>query len=325
MKGFLLVFCFPISVFAQDVTGIWTGSLYTQGNELPYELVISQTGDKFSGYSLTTFSIEGVPNTGLKSMKIKNKHGKVTIEDDELIDDNYTIKSKRMMLFSVLTVTGQDSSLMLTGAFNARSYNNTSYKGTILLKKKSNQSQTTLVKKLAQLSLLEELSFLQPEKKTIVVSSSTAAKDPEPEKGNQFVEKIPSTPPITPLRAIVTTPAAQLAARKIETLQTIGFAADSIVLSLYDNGQVDGDTVSVVMNGQIIIPKRGLSEKAITYTIYTQPGLGDSLQLIMYAENLGRIPPNTGLLVVVEGGNRHEIRFSGDLQRNSAILLKRRR
>ena len=257
-------------------------------------------------------------------MKIKNKNGKVTIEDDELIDDNYTIKSKRMMLFSVLTVTGHDSTLMLSGAFNARSYNNTSYKGTIMLKKKSNQSQTSLVKKLAQLSLLDELSFLQPEKETIVVTSSTAAKDPEPKKGNQFAEQVPSAR-VTPVSPVIIKPAAQLAARKIETLQTISFAADSIVLSLYDNGQVDGDTVSLVLNGQIIIPKRGLTEKAITYTIYTQPSLGDSLQLIMYAENLGSIPPNTGLLVVVEGGNRHEVRFSGDLQRNSAIILKRRR
>ena len=77
MKAILLFFCFPLSTFAQDVTGIWTGSLYTQGNELPYELVISQAGDKFSGYSLTTFSFDGILNTGLKSMKIKNKNGKV--------------------------------------------------------------------------------------------------------------------------------------------------------------------------------------------------------------------------------------------------------
>ncbi|HEX6192964.1 MAG TPA: hypothetical protein VFZ42_11405 [Chitinophagaceae bacterium] len=324
MKAFFLIFCLPISTIAQDVTGIWTGTIYTQGNELPYELVISNAENKLSGYSLTTFTINGVPNSGLKSMKIKNKNGKLTIEDDELIDDNYTIKSKRMMLFSVLTVTGKDSSLMLTGPFNARSYNNTSYKGTILLKKKSNHSQTSLVKKLEQLSLHKELSFLQPEKKTVVVSSSTATRDPEPKKGNQFAEKVP-TPPLQPVSPVITAPAAQLAARKIQTLQTIGFVSDSIVLFLYDNGQVDGDTVSVVLNGQIIIPKRGLSEKAITYTIYTQPGLGDSLQLVMYAENLGRIPPNTGLLVVIDGSNRHEVRFSGDLQQNSAIILKRRR
>jgi len=45
----------------------------------------------------------------------------------------------------------------------------------------------------------------------------------------------------------------------------------------------------------------------------------------MYAENLGIIPPNTGLLIVQEGNNRYEIRFEGNFQKNSAIILKRKR
>jgi hypothetical protein len=45
----------------------------------------------------------------------------------------------------------------------------------------------------------------------------------------------------------------------------------------------------------------------------------------MYAENLGRIPPNTGLLTLMDGEDRYDIRFSGDFQKNSAIILKRKR
>ena len=71
--------------------------------------------------------------------------------------------------------------------------------------------------------------------------------------------------------------------------------------------------------------KQGLSTTAITKTIYMTPDLGDSLQLIMYAENLGSIPPNTGLLILQDGNDRYEIRFAGDLQKNAAIILKRRR
>ena len=48
--------------------------------------------------------------------------------------------------------------------------------------------------------------------------------------------------------------------------------------------------------------------------------MGDSITLIMYAENLVSIPPNTGLLVVHDGEDVYEIRFSGDLQKNSAIV-----
>ena len=88
---------------------------------------------------------------------------------------------------------------------------------------------------------------------------------------------------------------------------------------------MDGDTVSVVVNGKVIMGKKGLSTKAITETLYITPEMGDSLQMIMYAENLGAIAPNTGLLIVLDGKDRYEIRFSGDLNKNAAIIFKRSR
>ena len=117
----------------------------------------------------------------------------------------------------------------------------------------------------------------------------------------------------------------ELGKRKIETIRTVDFKSDSLVLTLYDNGVVDGDTVSVILNGKIIMPNEGLSTKAITKTIYITPDLGDSLQLIMYAENLGSIPPNTGLLIIQDGDDSYQIRFAGDLQKNSAIILRRKK
>jgi hypothetical protein len=36
----------------------------------------------------------------------------------------------------------------------------------------------------------------------------------------------------------------------------------------------------------------------------------------MYAESLGTIPPNTGLLIVQDGDNRYEIRFEGTKQKS---------
>jgi hypothetical protein len=117
--------------------------------------------------------------------------------------------------------------------------------------------------------------------------------------------------------------AADIATRKIETIQTVEITQDSLVLSLFDNGVVDGDTVSVLINGKVIWPRVGLLVKATNKTIYLTPDMGDSIFVVMYAENLGSIPPNTGLLVIRDGGIDHEIRFSGDLKKNSAIILKR--
>jgi hypothetical protein len=112
--------------------------------------------------------------------------------------------------------------------------------------------------------------------------------------------------------------------RNTELQQTVYFKSDSLQLSLFDNGEVDGDTVSVLMNGKILFSKERLSTNAVRKTISIDPSL-DSIQLVMYAENLGSIPPNTGLLVVKDGKDIYEIRFSGDLKKNAAIVFKRKK
>jgi hypothetical protein len=142
---------------------------------------------------------------------------------------------------------------------------------------------------------------------------------PKPEPTKSDIVKSP--PVITKPPQIA---ASQLATRQIENIRNVSFKSDSLVISLYDNGEIDGDTVSVVLNGNIIIARQGLSTNAITKTIYPSQGYGDSLQLIMYAENLGSIPPNTGILILQDGDDRYEIRFAGDLQKNSSIILKRK-
>ena len=106
--------------------------------------------------------------------------------------------------------------------------------------------------------------------------------------------------------------------------QVVSIKSDSLQLSLYDNGEVDGDTVSVLLNGITILERQGLSTRAVKKTIYL-PKDYDSLQIVMYAETLGSIPPNTGLLVIRDGQDTYEIRFSGDLQKNAGILLRRRK
>ncbi len=123
----------------------------------------------------------------------------------------------------------------------------------------------------------------------------------------------------------VTAAAANVAERKMNNTQSVFFESDSLVLTLYDNGEVDGDTVSVLMNGEIIFAKEGLSTKANSKTIYAGKGMQDSLSLVMYAENLGSIPPNTGLLIIMDGEKRYEVRFSADLKTNAAILLRRKK
>ena len=139
------------------------------------------------------------------------------------------------------------------------------------------------------------------------------------------VVSAPPPPRPKPTPVVAPNSASDLGKRNIETIQTVFFKTDSLVLTLYDNGEVDGDTVSVVINGRVFMGRKGLTTKPISDTYYITEETGDSLQMIMYAENLGTIAPNTGLLIVQDGRDRYEIRFSGDLTKNAAIIFKRQR
>ena len=357
---FLILFLLPLHILAQDITGIWVGHLEAAGTKLPFELAISGNGkEDFTGYSHTIFTFNGIDNIGVKTIKLKNKKGNVSLEDDELVFSNYTTPPRRVKMMGKLFLRTSDSLLVLTGSFFTRTIDyrepdKTSFTGTVYLRRQKGFPQTQLIAKLDELGLLHTLSFaperyrkkeepataavittpepLPVKKETVIETTKTKAANKPKQKPKETIAKkeiekkaeVPAPPSNTTVVA-TTGAAAAIAKRKTEVIRNVFFTADSLVLSLYDNGTVDGDTVSVVLNGQVIIAKKGLTENAIRTTIHISPRQGDSLQLIMYAENLGSIPPNTGVLVIQDGNNRNEIRFAGDMQKSSAIILKRRR
>lgn len=151
-------------------------------------------------------------------------------------------------------------------------------------------------------------------------STATQAKQLKERQAAQSTKVIP----VNEAEPKVIVPAAEVNQRVTVLQQAVYFSSDSLQISLYDNGEVDGDTVSVLMNGKIIMAKEGLSTKAVQKTIYAGQNK-DDIELVMYAENLGAIAPNTGLLVVHDGKSIYEIRFSGDLQKNASIILRRRK
>ena len=155
----------------------------------------------------------------------------------------------------------------------------------------------------------------EPEEKEPVVTKPAAEKKAEPVK---------PTAPIAYVAPSATGGAAEIDKRVTKSDQAYYFESDSLVLTLYDNGEVDGDTVTVLMNGGIIFSKAGLSTRPNTKTVYITPTM-DSVKLVMYAESLGEIPPNTGLLIVNDGEKRYDVRFSADLKTNAAIVLRRKK
>jgi len=128
----------------------------------------------------------------------------------------------------------------------------------------------------------------------------------------------------SPVIKVTATAAAFVEQRKMVPPQIVTFKSDSLELSLYDNGEIDGDTVSLLLNGEILLARQGLKGTAIKKTIYIRPG-DDEVSLVLYAENLGKYPPNTGLLVVHDGEDVYQLRFSADLQQNASVVFRRKR
>lgn len=129
---------------------------------------------------------------------------------------------------------------------------------------------------------------------------------------------------VKPVPVVVKTTEERIKERVNAAPQIVNFKTDSLVLALYDNGEVDGDTVSVSLNGVVLMEKQGLRTTAIKKTVMV-PSDTDEMTLVLYAENLGKYPPNTGLLVVRDGDDVYQVRFSADLTQNATIVFRRKK
>jgi hypothetical protein len=107
--------------------------------------------------------------------------------------------------------------------------------------------------------------------------------------------------------------------KRIFKAKEIEVFSDSIFVSLYDNSEIDFDTVSLFYNKKLVAYKQMLSDKPLNFRFRI-----DSLEEIsMFAENLGKLPPNTAMMVVYDGGTRHEIPITSDYVVNGTVRFRR--
>ncbi len=115
-------------------------------------------------------------------------------------------------------------------------------------------------------------------------------------------------------------PPAALTRRSTSLIQKIDASPGEITLKLYDNGEVDGDTISVYHNNVLLVSHARLSEKPVTFYI-TIDAAHPHHELVMVAENLGSIPPNTSMMVVNAGTQRYEVYISSSEQKNAKVVF----
>jgi hypothetical protein len=109
--------------------------------------------------------------------------------------------------------------------------------------------------------------------------------------------------------------------RENNLVQTLTITDENVVVKIYDNGQIDNDTISVYLDNQLVLSKKKLTASALTINLKMDENNPDH-ELVMVAENLGDIPPNTSLMIVTAGDQRFEVRITSTEQKNAVVRFR---
>ena len=109
--------------------------------------------------------------------------------------------------------------------------------------------------------------------------------------------------------------------RKKEFTTEIPVSGDSIELRFYDNAEVDGDSISLFLNNRLLFSHVRLTDRPYTIKLPVAD-LGESSELVMVAENLGAIPPNTSYMVALVGPDRYTAQLASTENSSAMIRLR---
>ena len=112
-----------------------------------------------------------------------------------------------------------------------------------------------------------------------------------------------------------------LKTRENALAQTITVNTEQVTIKLYDNGEIDDDTISVFVDKQLKLSHKRLSTSPIVLTLDFDASDTEH-EVVMVAENLGRIPPNTSLMVITAGDKRYQVQITSTEQKNALVRFK---
>ena len=97
-----------------------------------------------------------------------------------------------------------------------------------------------------------------------------------------------------------------------------------VTVKLFDDGEIDGDTISVYLDKKLVLSEKRLTASPLTVRFNMDEDNAEH-ELTMVAENLGSIPPNTSLMIVEAGTQRFEVRITSTEQKNAVVRFKYQR
>lgn len=129
-------------------------------------------------------------------------------------------------------------------------------------------------------------------------------------------KKKPETPAIIKKNDLPTPEV--MKSRENNLVRTIFSDSKTVTIKIYDNGEIDDDTVSVYLDKKLVLSKQRLTASPLVVNIKMDDNDAEH-EIVMVADNLGRIPPNTSLMLVTAGDKRYEVRITSTEQKNAVV------
>ncbi len=107
--------------------------------------------------------------------------------------------------------------------------------------------------------------------------------------------------------------------REVRVSRVVEVQKPTIRIRVWDSGTVDGDVATLFLNGKKILHKYRVTKSKYAIPVTLQE---DNNFLILHAEDLGNIPPNTVAVSIDDGVKEQVIILSSDLKTSGAILIR---
>ena len=308
---------------AQNITGTWQGK--TADNEY-LEIDVVQIGNKACGY---TWDYELKNKKSFCKAYFNGDYDKAMrtwfLEGYSFMENS----GDHVLMQLKFKLVKEDGEMKMNGWCKIKpNFFSDGGDPTFFILKKISGSTTVITQ-----TMKECIAELQPPKKLKIKKSVPVSKNipvaPKPSvkkdsnnKPAPVIQKIKDTVVTKPPAVIVNSLPAKINGRINKELSRIVINDKKITLNIYDNGTIDGDTVSIYYNGKQIVQKKGLTANALVVDVILDENV-NLHSIVLFAENLGSIPPNTALVVFTkESGKRYQLFSSATLQQNAEIIFE---
>lgn len=294
-------------LFSQSITGIWRGELLIKENSTIYniEFNIFQQKNSFFGKSFTYQKTNFSAKTLFK-VKILN--------NGECLISEYSLKETSNISFSEICLVKYKLKYKSTNKIEelVGTFQGTSNKSGI----KCSAGSIKLVRKKASLFLKnKEDTYTKPKEITNVENIIST-----PQLNfNKLTQELDTDK--DSLQHIITSTSNSINLRIDSLIGTFSTNSENITVSIFDNGIIDKDSVSINILGNRKVDTIQLGIAPFKLIINLSPK-HPALELIISAINLGEIPPNTSVLVIESNSKRVEIPISVDFTRNIKLRFR---